>query len=724
MKKRELISTILIVFLTTNLYANKLFTRVLSNLKGSKPKILSVKWSPSSTYFGFLADKDRDGMLDLWVYNINNKKEREIVNSKKFKIKESEAEKQLKERMRIGKSGIVFFYWLHKKDAIMFNLSGSIYIVDVDKGNIEKLDISVKPVLFPIISKDDSKIAFVSKGNVYVYLVNSKKTVQLTNDATEEKYYGMAEFVASEELDRFRGLWFSPNGKNLLFTMVDESKMDKYPIVVNTSFKPRYILQNYPFSGGKNADVKLFIADLKTAKFEKKEIKFPVQDEYYLARVYFLKNNPLIYIINRKQNTLYSFLYSNEKVKLLYKETSNDWINLDRNFQPLKGKAKFLFTSEKTPSTYRHLFIFKENRIEQLTKGEWEIKKFVGFDGEKLYFTANITHPNNVDLAYYNLNTKSITVITEKKGYHIVSMSPDCNYYIDTYSNRTTPFEKILVNLKTGDKRIIEKGKVEEIKELTNCKIKEIMFKSKDGTKFFGVLFYPENAEKMKCKLPLIVYTYGGPHAQVCANMFNPWDYYWFRYLASKGYVVFKMDNRGSTGRGHKFESPIYKNMGNIELKDQIEGVNYICSKFNFIDKNRAGIWGWSYGGYMTLMAMTKFAPFFKTGVAVAPVSDWHLYDSAYTERYMDLPENNKDGYKNSSALNFVDKLSGKLLILHGVSDDNVHFQNTELFLKKVIDTGKHIDLMIFPGKKHSLRGIKTREYVYKTITEYFLKNL
>ncbi|GEM_PF-1525452 len=722
---RKIILFFTFVLISLNCFSDKLFNVVLKKLTIPRTRLMAAKWSPSSKYIGFLSDKDKDGKLDLWIFDIKNGKEREIVNSNKFNIKESAAEKQLKERMRIGAGGIIFFHWLHNKDAIMFNLSGNIYIIDVDKGDIEKLEIGVKPVLFPIISKDDRKIAFVSKGNVYVYLVNSKKTIQLTKDATKEKYYGMAEFVASEELDRFRGLWFSPEGDKLLFTSVDETKMDKYPITINTSFKPHYTLQNYPFAGGKNADVQLFMATFHREESTVKKLDFPVKEEVYLARVYFLKNKPLIHLINRKQNRLYRYLVNKNGMEEVFTEESPDWVNLDSNFYPLKDGKGFLFTSENTPSGYKHLFLYREKTtVEQLTKGEWEIKRFAGFDGENVYFTANITHPNNCDLACYNLKTKSIKVITKKKGYHIISMSPDCNYYIDTYSNRTTPFEKILVNLKTGDRRIIEKGKVEKIKGLENCRIREIRFKSKDGTKFFGVLFYPKNAEKIKCKLPLIVYTYGGPHAQVCANMFNPWDYYWFRYFASKGYVVFKMDNRGSAGRGHKFESPIYRDMGDIELKDQIEGVNYICSRFHFIDKNRVGIWGWSYGGYMTLMAMTKFAPFFKVGVAVAPVSDWHLYDSGYTERYMDLPENNKKGYKNSSALNFVDRLSGKLLILHGVSDDNVHFQNTELFLKKVIDKGKHIDLMVFPGKKHSLRGKNTRDYVYRTITEYFLKNL
>ena len=722
MKKKAFL-LIIFTILSTNLFADKLLDKVISHLKGSKPKMMAFKWSPSSNFIGFLADRDNDWKLDLWVYDLKTGKEFEVVNCAKFKIKESEAEKQLKERMRIGKSGIIFFHWFHNKDEIMFNLSGNIYTVNVKTKEVKKINIKIKPVLFPVISKDDSKIAFVSRGNVFVYLLKSGKTLQITKDATKNKYYGMAEFAASEELDRYTGLWFSPDGKYLLYTFVDESKMEKYPIVINTSFKPKYILQNYPFAGGKNALVKLFIAKFENNNVIKKEVRFPVKEEYYLARVYFYGNSPLIYIINRRQNTLYKFLYKNGESKLLLKETSKDWINLDRNYYYWKEKNAIIFASENTPSGYRHLFIYQNGHIEQLTKGDWQIKSFKGFDGENIYFTANISHPNNVDFVKYNFKTRGLKVITKKKGYHIISMSPDCTYYIDTYSNRTTPFEKYLVNLKTGERKLFEKQKPEKIEGLKPCKIEEVHFKAKDGTTLFGVLMYPENIEKGK-KIPLIVYTYGGPHAQICANYFNPWDYYWFTYFTNRGFAVFKMDNRGSAGRGHKFESPIYKDMGDIELKDQIAGVNFITDKYKFIDKNRVGIWGWSYGGYMTLTAMTKFAPFFKVGVAVAPVSDWHLYDTAYTERYMDLPDNNKEGYKTSSPLNYVDRLQGKLLILHGVSDDNVHFQNTELFLNKVIENSKHIDLMVFPGKKHSIRGKKTREYLFKRITEYFLKNL
>ncbi len=721
--KKAVIFLLIGVFSILNTKADKLLDSVLDSMnKRSAPKMLGVKWAPSSNYFAFLADKDKDGKTDLWVYNVKTGKETEIVNAGKFKIKETEEEKRLKERMRIGNYGIVFFYWFNTQDKILFNISGNFYIAEVATKKLTKVNISQKPVLFPEISKNDDKIAFVSRGNVYVYFVKQNRTVAITEDGNNVKYYGTAEFVASEELGRYKGLWFSPDGKELFFTCVDESKMQEYPIVVNTSFKPRYFLQKYPFAGGKNAKVKLFKAVFKEKGFDTKEVNFPLKEECYLARVYFVEHSPLILWINRKQNKLYKFILERDKVALLQNETAEDWINLDKNFYPL-GEKRFLYCSENTPSGYRHLFVFDNGKIEQLTKGEWEIKSFKGFYGEKLYFTANITHPNNTDLACYNLKTKTVKVITEKKGYHSISMSSDCKYYLDTFSNRKTPFEKYLVKTESGEKILLDKIETKNIDNLPEMKIEEVSFKTKDGTTLYGVLYLPEKIGK-GVKLPVLVYTYGGPHAQVCANFYNPRDMIWYRYLVGKGIAVFKMDNRGSSGRGHKFESPVYRNLGDLELKDQIAGVNHICSKYPFLDKTRVGIWGWSYGGYMTLMAMTKFAPFFKVGVAVAPVSDWHLYDTAYTERYMDLPENNKQGYETSSALNFTDKLTGKLLVIHGVSDDNVHFQNTELFINKLIENGKYVDLMVYPGKKHSIRGKQTRKHLFKLITEYILKNL
>jgi dipeptidyl-peptidase-4 len=705
------------VFATDNY--DPLYEAVYKKMSETSNSPYRFTWSPSSKYYAYLFDKDEDGKADLWLYSIEKKQDFLCVNASNLSDKESKEEKQLKERMRVKGGGISFYSFFNNSDNILLSSGGKLYAFDIKTGKTALIPISVSPVLFPKLSQDDKKIAFVSKGEVYCFNLQTNEIQKLTNSAGKNTYNGMAEYVVAEELDRFDGLWWSPNSEELYYTFVDESKMEKIALTSHTKIQPDYTIQNYPFAGKANATVKLFKVNINTK--EKKQITYPVREEHYIVKVNFIKNNLLLSILTRNHKNLYYFYYKKDKPKTLIHIKDDKWINLNNHFRYLKEKNGFIYGSEESGFCHLYFYNLKTNAISKLTQGNWMVLDIAGVTEKEIFFTSTIESPIDSVLCKYDFDSNKVVQL-QKSGTHYISMTKDCTYYIETKTDYFTPSTTCLVSVKTGEEKPIKQTACNRIDGLTTMISKPVMFKTKDGTTLYGVLDMPKQIDKSK-KYPLIVYTYGGPHAQVASNRFSR-NFYWHNYLITKGFVVFRMDNRGSSHRGLKFEQAIYKNMGDLELKDQIEGVNYICSEFRFIDKEKVGIWGWSYGGYMTCMAMTKFAGNFKAGVAVAPVTDWHLYDTAYTERYMETPKENKEGYRTSSALTYANKLKGKLLIIHGISDDNVHFQNTELLLNKFIEYGKYPDLMIYPGKKHSIRGRETRKHLFWKITDFFIKNL
>lgn len=720
---KKLIIIITILFISTFGFCSNnydpLYELVYDNMSKTSNTPRDFKWAPSSKSYSYLFDKEGDGK-DLWLYDIKENHHEKIVDSSNIKGKESKEEKMLKERMRIGGEGINFYSWFNTSDKILLSSAGKLFTYEVQTKKLTFLNIETSPILFPKISKNDDKIAFVSKGELYFTNLSNNKTTKLTESSGKDTYNGLAEYVVAEELDRYDGFWCSPDGNSIYYTHVDESKMEKIAIPINTEINPNYTIQKYPFAGGENAEVSLHKVDLATGKSIK--IKYPVKKEHYIVKVNFIENKLLLNVLTRDQKDLFYFYYETENPKTLIHLHNDKWINLNSHFKYLKDKKGFVYGNEDTGFCHLYFYNLETDKIQQLTKGKWMVKTVVGIANEKIYFTSTINNPNNTILCCYDFKSKK-TIKIQDSGSHDLNMAPDANHYIDSWSDLKTPSKTSFVSLKTGKSYTIKKNEFPKMKELTSMVTKKVEFKNSDGTTLYGLLTMPENIDDSK-KYPMIVDTYGGPHAQVAANKFLSRNYYWYNYLITKGFVVFNMDNRGSANRGLEFEQAIHKNMGDFEIKDQIEGVNYICNKFPFINKEKVGIWGWSYGGYMACMAMTKFAGFFKAGVAVAPVTDWQLYDSAYTERYMETPKTNPEGYKTSSALNYTDKISGKLLIMHGLSDDNVHFQNTELFINKLVENGKFIELMAYPGKKHSIRGKETRKYLFWKLTNFFMENL
>ncbi len=566
----------------------------------------------------------------------------------------------------------------------------------------------------PILSPDHTMVAYPSGGNLKLTVLRTGETRSLTRDGGEEVFYGKTDWVYCEELELCRGIWWSADSRKILFLKFDETKVKSYPILDFIPLYGKIYHEKYPKAGQENPKVSLGITDI----FGKKITWIPYEDEY-IARAGWVDSDRLYFItLNRHQNRLRLWIYSVSagKKSLALEERWGTWLNVTSNFRFYKDKL--IWGSER--SGHMHLYLYKLKGlklklIRQITKGNWEVTSLYGTDGKRIYFQANLSFPPERRI-YASSFRGRIKELTHLPGTNSARFAPNFRYFLDFHSDLLVPTELYL--FRTGERaRLIDKG--EGVKKL-GLRLPEIRRVDLDGREYYTLTIKPPDFSPDK-QYPVIVYVYGGPHAQVVRRAWMGSFALFHQYLASKGFIVTSVDNRGSYGRGKKWEDWIYKNFGKHELEDQLLWVSYLKTQ-TFIDPNRIGIWGWSYGGYMTLMAMLKGDGVYKVGVAVAPVTDWKYYDSIYTERYMLTPKENPEGYKNSSPVNFADKLQGKLLIIHGTSDDNVHFQNTVAMVKALLDAKKKFSVMIYPRQSHGIRGY--REDVLQRVAEFLLNNL
>jgi dipeptidyl-peptidase-4 len=404
-------------------------------------------------------------------------------------------------------------------------------------------------------------------------------------------------------------------------------------------------------------------------------------------------------------------------------ETDQYWININNDLHFLKDGKRFLWSSER--SGYRHLYLYdlEGKQLAQITKGEWEVSAVDAVDEGKalVYFTGTAKSPLERHLYRVSLDGSAISRITIHNGTHGVNISPDASAFVDTYSDVMTSPRQDIDRADGSLLRVVNENKVTELAEFRLSTPQFLSVKAHDGMPLNAVMTKPPDFDASK-KYPVLIFTYGGPHAQVVVNAWGRNTALWNQLMAQKGYIIFSLDNRGSGG-GHLFEEPIHYRLGAQELSDQLDGVRYLKS-LSYVDGERIGIWGWSYGGHMTLHAMFEAAGEFKAGFAGGPVTDWHFYDSIYTERYLGLLPQNEHGYRESSPIDKAAGLKGKLLIAHGTGDDNVHFANTLSLINELIETGKYAEVMPFPGRGHGVSDPPARKVLMNRVTQFFLDNL
>jgi len=704
--------------------------RIFSSPSLAGTALRAAKFSPDGKRVTFLQGKSENkDQFDLWEYNIAEDNKRLLVDSH-ILLPNGETlsaeEKARRERQRTASlSGIVEYHWSKDGTQILFPLGGNLYVYQLSTKQAKQITDSDAFDTDAKFSPLGSYVSFIRQQNIYAFDLAENKEIQLTFDGKDTIKNGMAEFVAQEEMDRDTGYWWSPDEKYIASIQVDESPVsitERYEINAENI---EIVKQRYPYTGDPNVLVKLSVLDINSK--ENVWINLGDNPDIYLTRVKWLPDSQhLSYQVmqrNQQQLDLYFADLSGQPHKALT-EKSQSWLNLHDDLYFLKDKT-FIWASER--DGFKHLYHYNNDGslIKQLTHGQWVVDAIESIDEDShtIYFTASKVSPTEKHLYSTDFDGSEPNKITQQSGWHEVAIDETAQFYIDNWSDRDHPESTYLFNvggemLTTLNDNSINKEHPYYPYLGAHQKTTFGILKTNDGQDLHYRITLPENFDA-KNKYPVFLFTYGGPHAQVVTNA---WGRSIDQYMAQQGFIVFALDNRGSARRGLKFESALYKHMGGVEIEDQLTGVSYLKS-LSYVDADKIGIFGWSYGGFMTLKAATK-TDAFAIGVSVAPVTDYKLYDTFYTERYMSTPQLNADGYKTTAVFDDVKNIKNPLLVIHGMADDNVLFTNSTKLFKAMQDEGILFDSMIYPGAKHGISGEKSQIHVWKTISQYFIKHL
>ncbi len=725
---RIFILILLAILVTPPVLAKKLTVeRIYSSPSLTGPSVKGLEISPDGERVTFLKGKQSDyERLDLWEFHILSKTTRLLFDSDDLYSGEevlSDEEKARRERMRLRGSGIVSYKWSKDGKALLFPLAGDIYFYRIGDEKAQKMVSTLQFETDVKFSPKATYISFIREQNIYIVNIKTGEETQLTFDGSGPIKYGMAEFVAQEEMGRMTGYWWSDDESKVAFTRVDESPVEK---VVRTEIyadEIKTITQRYPFAGKSNVKIELGVIKLdgKVVRW----VDLGEDRDIYLPRVNWSKDNSKLSFQwqsrDQKQLVLKEYNWSTQSVRIVLEENSDTWVNLHDDHHYLKN-GNMIWASEK--DGFKHLYLHRADGalIRQLTRGKWVINNIENVDEEKqlIYFSGRKDSPLEKHLYSVSMKTGEIKKITQRSGFHSIKFSKDSQNYVDYFSSVTTPPQTSLHGANGKHLAWLSENKIDKnhpLYEYQSDFIKPELdsFITEDKVHLYYRLYKPANFDPNK-KYPVIVYLYGGPHAQMVTNQ---WGSYFLQYMAQQGYAVFTVDNRGSNYRGKKFEDSLYRAMGSIEVKDQVSGVKFLHN-LPWVNKAKIGVHGHSYGGYMTLMTMFKASDYFKAGVAGAPVTDWSLYDTHYTERYMGTPKEDSKAYQDSSVFPYATQLKGPLLIYHGMADDNVLFKNSTKLYKILQDNNIQFMMMDYPGKKHGIRGKKTQMHRVNMIRNFF----
>jgi dipeptidyl-peptidase-4 len=691
---------------------NKLLTIQDAILKGRtslSPKRLSnVGFIPGSNHIAYIDQNElvivnpKDGKIISTINTVAFNKNLAAGNMDTVAAFEGLKWKTEKEFYFTAKKG-EFLYSLDKKTASKSERKKA-------DGTVENLD-EFKP---------GEIYAYVKDNNVYIF--NNGDTKQVTSDGSYEIVNGKS--VHRDEFGITRGTYWSPKGNALAFYRMDQSDVTDYPIIDWSTVPAKNKNIKYPFAGNKSHYVTLQIYDLK--KGSTVQVKTEGPKEQYLTNIAWNPDESKIYIavLNREQNHFKMNEYdaaTGNFVRTLFEEKDEKYVEPLHPMLFVKNNAKqFIWQSRRDGYNHFYLYNIDGKLVKQLTKGPWEVKSENGFDekGENLYFHANAQKPVNHDFYSVNLKSGKMTRLTRDDGFHLVTTSEKGDF-IDNYTSCYVPREYRSIS-KDGKTTTLFKAD-NPLKDYKTGSWNLLTIKNSEGTDLYCRIFKPADFDSSR-KYPVIVYLYNGPHSQMVTNSWMLGGEVWYQYMAQKGFIVFTMDGRGTSYRGKAFEQAIHRQVGTVEMEDQLKGVEYLKS-LPFVDGNRLGVHGWSYGGFMTASLMTRHPGIFKVAVAGGPVIDWSMYEIMYGERYMDMPQENKEGYNKNNLLNYVDKLKGKLLMIHGTQDDVVVWQHSVLYQRKAIDKGVQMDYYIYPGHLHNVLG-KDRAHLMEKVCNYFISNL
>ena len=615
------------------------------------------------------------------------------------------------------------------------------YLYTIKRNIVEKLS-EGGPQQSPVFSPDGNMVAFVRDNNIFlVKMLYGNSESQVTEDGKfNHVLNGIPDWVYEEEFSFATALEFSPDNTMLAFIRFDESEVASFTFPIFAGQAPHYsaletypgaYTYKYPKAGEANSKVSVHTFDIKSKVTRK--IKLPLDPDGYIPRIRFTQDAAKLAImtLNRNQNRfdLYFADPRSTLCKLVLRDESPYYINESVFDNIMFYPQNFSFISEKDGYSHLYWYSMGGNLIKQVTKGKFEVKRFIGWDAatNTFYFESNEESP--LRTAVYKTDKKGGRIkLSEKAGTNSAIFSSNLKYFMNTYSNLQTP-AVITLNDNTGKvlKTLVTNQKLKETLAQYQLPKKEFFtFRTSQGTELNGWMIKPANFNESK-KYPVLLYQYSGPGSQEVVDKWgiggDRGGIGWDAYMASKGYVIVCVDGRGTGGRGAEFAKCTYLNLGVKEAQDQVETAKHMAAQ-PYVDKSRIGIWGWSFGGYMTIMSMSEGTPIFKAGAAVAAVTDWRFYDTVYVERFMRTPQQNAEGYKAGSAFTRAANLNGRLLLVHGMADDNVHFQNCAEYSECLVQANKQFDMQVYTNRNHGIYGGNTRYHLFTRLTEFFLNNL
>ncbi|RAV29749.1 S9 family peptidase [Sinomicrobium soli] len=602
---------------------------------------------------------------------------------------------------------------------------GTYYVYDLADRKTVKL--SEHRIQEPTFSPDGTKVAFVFNNNIYIKDLHSGETTQVTTDGEKNSIInGVTDWVYEEEFAFVRAFEWNADGTHLAYIRFDESEVPEFSMdIYGKDLYPSQQVFKYPKAGENNAEVSLYVYGISDGATEKVDL----EEAYYIPRIQWTNDADLlsIQVLNRHQNNLDLVLYSIEEnnTRVALHETDEAYIDITDNLTFLKDNS-FIWTSEK--DGYNHIYHYDINGklIRQLTEGPWEVTRYYGYDQKrKRVFYQSVENGSvNRDVYAVKLNGKGKQRLSSQEGTNSATFSADFSYFINSHSSVTSPPRYTLNDAGTGKelREIVNNEKLLKKLEPYELPAKEFSTIHVNGNDLNMWMIRPADFDPAK-KYPLFMFQYSGPGSQQVANQWGSSNDYWYQMLAGQGYIVACVDGRGTGFKGAEFKKLTYQELGKYEVEDQIAAAKELGQRA-YIDEGRIGIWGWSYGGFMSSNCILKGNDVFKMAIAVAPVTNWRFYDTIYTERYMRTPQENASGYDDNSPVNHADKLKGAYLLVHGTADDNVHVQNTMRMVEALVQANKQFDWAIYPDKNHGIYGGNTRLQLYTKMTDFIEKNL
>jgi dipeptidyl-peptidase 4 len=692
----------------------------------------TIEWLPDGSALSYVQRDDAGEHAELWSVDTATGSKKLLLNETKLAnlLTSPNQIKNEREKEAITRYQIADYHWAPDSKHLLFDSQGQLWYYSLD-GAAAQLTSSPDPASDPKFSSDGSRVAYIRRHNLYVRTIANDNEKQLTNDKTDDLLNGEVDWLYEEELSVRSNYFWSPDSQSIVFLQMNEQPVPSYPIVDWLPSQATVDMEKYPKAGDPNPLVRLGVVNASGGKI--KWLTLTDDADIYIPRFGWVRNGVVwAEVLNRHQDILELYFVdtrTGRSRKVLTEGAPNAWVHVNDDFKILQSNDRFTWSSWRDGNTHLYLYHFdladplkSEARLErQLTKGDFEVTKLEAIDETAgvIYFTCTKDDPRQRQLYSVKLDGTGMQRVSKEDGWYAFVFADDGKHYAEGFSASLTP---PAISACTPTKPC---QKIWDSRSITSYGLippREMEFQAEDGTKLYGELLMPTQTQPTG-KIPVLVYIYGGPADQTVKNAWPDTGGLFDQLMAQKGFAIFTLDNRGTPGRDKKFETAIRHEFGEIELRDQFTALNSVLDRYPQLDRDRVAIWGWSNGGSMTLYSVTHSTQF-KAGISVAPVTDWRNYDSAYTERYYGLPSENSKAYQIFRPAQMAGNLHGSLLLVHGTSDDNVHFQNSAQMIEAFIQSGKQFSLMLYPGKTHGVSGAADQSHLFHLIEDHLEEEL